>query len=76
MLSMQGKFYKDDKMWWNKLNNITDADFKMMPYGFVKKYGSIMFYLKKQQEEFHLDENLSMNGYFKQVKNLQGLMTD
>lgn len=76
MLSMQGKFYKDDKMWWNKLNNMTDADFKMMPYGFVKKYGSIMFYLKKQQEEFHLDENLSMNGYFKQVKNLQGLMTD
>ena len=48
MLSMQKSHYADDKNWWNKLSKMTDAEFKMMPYGFVKKYGSIMFTLKRQ----------------------------
>jgi hypothetical protein len=47
MLSMQGKHYTDGTMWWNKLNTMSDAEFKMMPYGFVKKYGSIIYYLKR-----------------------------
>ena len=76
MLSMQGKYFANDKVWWNKLNNMSDAEFKMMPYGFVKKYGSIIHYLKKQREEHHLDENRRIDNYYSQIKHLKGLMTD
>ena len=55
---------------------MSDAEFKMMPYGFVKKYGSIIHYLKKQREEHHLDENRRFDNYYSQIKHLKGLMTD
>ena len=76
MLSMQSKHYADGTMWWNKLNTMSDAEFKMMPYGFVKKYGSIIHFLKRQREEHHLSENQNLNNYYSEVKHLQKLMTD
>lgn len=76
MLSMQAKHYNSDKVWWNKLNQMTDAEFKMLPYGFVKKYGSIMDALAKQRAEMNLDRNINNSGYYSQIKNLQTLKTD
>lgn len=76
MLSMQAKHYNSDTNWWNKLNNMTDAEFKMLPYGFVKKYGSIMDALAKQRAELNLDRNLNNKEYYSQIKTLQTLQTD
>lgn len=76
MLSMQAKHYNSDDMWWNKLNNMTDAEFKMLPFGFVKKYGAIMDGLAKQRAELNLDRNLNNKEYYSQIKTLQTLKTD
>jgi hypothetical protein len=70
MLSMQSKHYNSDKMWWNKLHNMSDAELKMLPYGFVKKYGSIMDALQKQRDELNLDNNIANKAYYSQIRHL------
>jgi hypothetical protein len=57
MLSMQKKHLSSDKHWWNKLNKMSDAEFKMMPFGFIKKYGAILNALQNQRDEFNTDNN-------------------
>lgn len=76
MLSMQAKHFNSEKVWWNKLNTMTDAEFKMLPFGFVKKYGSIMDALQKQRDELNLDNNIANVAYYSQVRHLQTLRTD
>jgi len=46
---------------------MTPAEFKSLPYGFIKKYGSIVDLMRIQQEELHKDQNLQYNNYYKQV---------
>ena len=30
----------DQSLWWNKIASMDDAEMDMLPYGFVKKYGT------------------------------------
>lgn len=64
MLSMQAKNLSSDKHWWNKLNRMSDDEFKMMPYGFIKKYGAILNALQKQRDELHMDTSRKLNDYY------------
>jgi hypothetical protein len=76
MLSMQAKFMQDDKHWWNRLQRMSPEDFKALPYGFIKKYGSIADQLAMQRAEYQHESNKKYNGYWDQVKRLQTLQTN
>lgn len=49
---------------------MSDAELKMLPYGFVKKYGSIMDALQKQRDELNLDNNIANKAYYSQIRHL------
>lgn len=71
MLSMQAKAMNNDKNWWVKLSKMSPSEFKTLPYGFIKKYGSILDMIQLQQDDLKLDQNQQMKGYYAQVRNLQ-----
>ena len=31
-----------EKYWWNKLRNMSEEELDLMPYGFIKKYGTFL----------------------------------
>ena len=56
---------------------MTDDEFKMMPIGFIRKYGSYISNMRRYEADFRLDENKNQHkGYFDQVRFLKKIMTD
>ena len=51
-------------------------EFMKLPYGYVKKYGSYLNFIKRMQYEGRIRENREYRGYYDQIKNLDKLMTD
>jgi hypothetical protein len=43
---------------------MSPSEFKTLPYGFIKKYGSILDMIQLQQDELKLDQNQQMKGYY------------
>ena len=66
----------DEKAWWNKLKVMDKAELEMLPYSFMKKYGSYLNLLKKLQMQQRLDENLGIGDNAKTIRHLDELMTD
>jgi len=60
----------------NKLAEMSEAEMKLLPYGFLKKYGSYIHFLKRMESDHQLQENKEHKGYFDQVKRLSRLQTD
>ena len=75
-LRMQKDFLSDENYWWNKLKTMTEPEMKLMPMGFIKKYGSYVTNLQRYDREFHMEENKNIYDYYQQVKNLKKLQTD
>ena len=75
-LRMQEDYIDDPNHWWNKLQTLTEDEMKLMPMGFIRKYGSYISNLQRYDREFHMDENKHVNGYFSQIQNLKKLQTD
>lgn len=73
MLKMQEDYINNPNFWWNKLANITEEEFNLMPMGFIKKYGSYISNIARYDKEFKMEENKTMNDYFTQVKHLKKL---
>ena len=42
LLDHKREVYTDESNWWNKLKTMTDDEIELMPYGFIKKYGTFM----------------------------------
>ena len=49
---------------------------KLMPYGFIKKYGSMLHFLRRMEQEAHVTENKEYRDYYTQVKRLNKLLID
>jgi len=49
MLELQKRSIEDKKAWWHKLKTMTDEEMKLMPYGFLKKYGSMLHFLRRME---------------------------
>ena len=49
---------------------------EMMPYGFIKKYGTFVLKIKEQQEIAHLDSNREFKGRWNEIKRVDKLLTD
>ena len=75
-LKLQEDYINDENVWWNKLQTMNMADMKLMPLGFIKKYGSYVNNLRSYDKEFHLAENRNIYDYHNQIKNLSKLQTD
>ena len=54
---------------------MTEAEFKLMPMGFIRKYGTYITNMQSYDRTWHLEENQSIKDYFAQIKNLNRLLT-
>ena len=63
-LKLQDDWIKDKDKWWNKLLVMTDAEIKLMPLGFIRKYGSYISNIKRYNMEFHMEENKGIADYY------------
>ena len=55
---------------------MTEDEIRMMPMGFIKKYGSYITNLQRYYSDWKMDENKNMRDYYSQVKFLKKLQTD
>ena len=72
-LRLQQDYIYDETSWWNKLQTMTEPEIKLMPMGFIKKYGSYITNMQRYDKDWHLDENKGIYDYFKQIKALKKL---
>lgn len=43
---------------------MTEAEFKLMPIGFIRKYGTYITNMKQYDRTWHLEENKNIKDYF------------
>lgn len=77
MLKVQKLIIDDENNWQNKLIHMSQADIKLLPTTFIKKYNSYLSSLNRHQMNAKLSENRSAYGgsYYDQIKNLKELQT-
>ena len=63
-LASQTQSIEDPNAWWNKIATMSEADLKLLPYGFLKKYGSYIHFLRRMENEARVTENKNYQGYY------------
>jgi hypothetical protein len=76
MLRLQLLTSNEDTNWYNRTVFMTEEEIKLLPSGFLKKYGSYLNFMQKMQSEAKLDENKHFMGYYDQIRRLGRLKTD
>tara|TARA_B110000285_G_C15054310_1_gene578704 strand:- start:977 stop:1222 length:246 start_codon:yes stop_codon:yes gene_type:complete len=49
LLESKKEMFEDEDNWWNKLKTMDDDELELMPYGFIKKYGTYMLKIKEHE---------------------------
>jgi hypothetical protein len=47
----------NNKNWFVRLKNMTPAEMKMLPYGFLKKYGTLTHFIRRMEKDAKVSEN-------------------
>jgi hypothetical protein len=68
--------WRDGKNWWNKINTMTDDEIETLPNEYIRKFGSFIIRYQEMQQVAHTDVNQTLDGMYKQVKNLEALETN
>jgi len=43
---------------------MSEQEMKLMPYGFLKKYGSMLHFMRRMELEAHVSENKEYRDYY------------
>lgn len=43
---------------------MTIEEFELLPHGFIRKYGSMLNFMKRVEKEAYIKENKDYNGYY------------
>ena len=62
--------FNDDNLWWNKIQNMTEKEIDLIPYSFMKKYGSFLNSIMDHQLLLKEQESKMFEGRFDKIKNL------
>jgi hypothetical protein len=76
MLKLQELTIGEKTNWFSKLAHMEEEEIQLLPSGFLKKYGSYLNFMQKQQAIAKLDENKVYMGYYDQIKKLDKLKTN
>jgi hypothetical protein len=52
----------DDSLWWNKLKNMSEYDIDMLPFSFLKKYGTFLTSLQDHALLQHAEASKTYGG--------------
>ena len=64
-LALQKNFINDEKNWWHKLLTLSDHELRLLPLGFIKKYGSMLTFLRKMERELATKESRNIEDFYK-----------
>lgn len=53
---------------------MSEAEMDLMPFGFLKKYGSYIHFMRRMEKEARVRENKTSFGFYEQVKNTNKLI--
>ncbi len=42
LLKMKKENMSDENLWWNKISKMSEDEMDLLPYSFIKKYGSFI----------------------------------
>lgn len=66
----------DPNNWTNKFASMSLDDMKTVPYGYMKKYGSMINFIIRMDKEAKVQENKQYMGYYDRIKNQKALQTN
>lgn len=76
MLATSSLESTNNKNWFVRLKTMTPAEMKLLPYGFLKKYGTFIHFLRRMEKEGLVRENKKLNGWYDQIAKENELVTD
>ena len=74
--SIAADHVKDETNWWHTLKTMSDEDLELLPYSFMKKYGSFVKKLKEYEIMVKTEESKAYKGRFEEIRGLHKLMTN
>jgi hypothetical protein len=57
MIEMSKFEATNNKNWFVRLKTMTPAEMKLLPYGFLKKYGTFAHFVKRMEKDALVSEN-------------------
>ena len=75
-LAKQRRFINDPNNWFNKLRNMDEDELKMIPYSYMRRYGAMMHFIKRMEEDAQLKENRTFADYYRQIYRMDRLMSN
>lgn len=75
-LKIQADQNASEDLWWNRLQNMSVEELDLLPFSFLKKYGTFLMAIADFQRELKTDESMAREGRYAQIENLDGLMTN
>ena len=66
----------DQTLWWNKVATMDDDEMDMLPYGFVKKYGTFAESILNLEDEVTTETSKLEGGRWDEVRNIKKLLTN
>lgn len=75
-LKIQADQNASEDLWWNRLKNMSEQEIDLLPFGFLKKYGTFIMAFEDYKREVKTDESMAREGRYAQIENLDRLLTN
>ena len=66
----------DENNWWHTVRTMSEEDMELLPYSFMKKYGSFVKRMKEHELMVQTEESKAHDGRFEEIRGLYKLMTN
>lgn len=63
-------------MWWNRVATLTEDEMELMPYGFVKKFGTFADQVGRNELESKTDVSKAYKNRWDEVRSMKRLLTN
>ena len=69
-LRIQAENDASEDLWWNRLKTMSAEELDLLPFGFLKKYGTFLMAIDDFQRELKTDVSMAREGRYGHVKDL------
>lgn len=76
LIELRREDAQDPVYWWNKIRMMTDDEMELLPFNYLKKYGTFVKLLEQHETLQKEAESRSYNNRWEEVKNMTKLKTN
>lgn len=74
--SIASDHVNDESNWWHTVKTMSEEDIELLPYSFMKKYGTFVKKLQEHERMVYTEESKAHGGRFEEIRGLYKLMTN